>query len=364
MNVRRIVMAANGELTGRAEDLLLKAVVDADIIYGIDGGTRHFLRHEITPTLVTGDFDSLSPDERAYLLASGTDVIHTPDQDYTDLEKALTIATSRHPKAEITIFGGTGGRLDHQHSVLSTLTSFGRRHRIQLVDSHGTTFHAQSGLILNDDALVGRTISLISLGAVHGVRTSGVAWPLLDESLIPGKRDGTLNRITSTPVVIAVSEGDLLVHLHHAPEAARIAIVTDDQMLQRLIDVRWHVLRPNRPRSAAQFDIDTAAGTIHILASDDAGNPVGCATLAETPDGSLQLRGMAVNTHYQGSGIGRAILQEVCRQAETISTPLWCNARLHAIPFYERNGWVTEGDVFHVPDVGPHKVMRFRGVSH
>ena len=204
MNVRRIVMAANGELTGRAEDLLLKAVVDADIIYGIDGGTRHFLRHEIIPTLVTGDFDSLSPDERAYLLASGTDVIHTPDQDYTDLEKALTIATSRHPKAEITIFGGTGGRLDHQHSVLSTLTSFGRRHRIQLVDSNGTTFHAQSGLILNDDALVGRTISLISLGAVHGVRTSGVAWPLLDESLIPGKRDGTLNRITSTPVVIAV----------------------------------------------------------------------------------------------------------------------------------------------------------------
>jgi len=146
-------MAANGELTGRAEDLLLKAVVDADIIYGIDGGTRHFLRHQIIPTLVTGDFDSLSPDERAYLLASGTDVIHTPDQDYTDLEKALTIATSRHPKAEITIFGGTGGRLDHQHSVLSTLTSFGRRHRIQLVDSHGTTFHAQSGLILNDDAL-------------------------------------------------------------------------------------------------------------------------------------------------------------------------------------------------------------------
>jgi GNAT superfamily N-acetyltransferase len=73
---------------------------------------------------------------------------------------------------------------------------------------------------------------------------------------------------------------------------------------------------------------------------------------------------MAVNTHHQGTGIGRAILSEVCRHAETKFAPLWCNARLHAIPFYERNGWETEGDVFHVPDVGPHKVMRFRGVSH
>ncbi|MFY8051623.1 MAG: thiamine diphosphokinase [Armatimonadaceae bacterium] len=363
-NVKRIVMAANGDLTGRAEDLLLKAVQSADITHGIDGGTRHFLRHEILPTIVTGDFDSLSPDERTYLQASGSDVILTPDQDYTDLEKALTIATTRHPHAEITIFGATGGRLDHQHSVLSTLTTFGRRHRIELIDSHGTTFHAQSGMIMSDDALVGRTISLISLGPVHGVRTSGVAWPLSDESLIPGKRDGTLNRITSTPVVIAVSEGDLLVHIHHAPDSARVAVVTNDQMLQRLIDIRWHVLRPNRPRSAAQFDIDNAPGTVHILASDDAGNPVGCATLAEVPDGSLQLRGMAVNTHHQGTGIGRAILAEVCRHAAAKSAPLWCNARLHAIPFYERNGWETEGDVFHVPDVGPHKVMRFRGVSH
>ena len=38
---------------------------------------------------------------------------------------------------------------------------------------------------------------------------------------------------------------------------------------------------------------------------------------------------------------------------------LWCNARLHAVGFYERQGWKVEGDEFDVPDIGPHFVMRW-----
>ena len=36
---------------------------------------------------------------------------------------------------------------------------------------------------------------------------------------------------------------------------------------------------------------------------------------------------------------------------------LWCNARLIAVPFYERMGLTAVGDLFEMPEIGPHYVM-------
>ena len=359
--VTRVVMAANGEVVGRAEEWLVRDASTADVTIGVDGGTRHFLRHELLPTIVCGDFDSLSPDELLHLRAQAVDVVSTPDQDATDLEKAIVLAIMRYPTCEITVYGATGGRVDHQHSVLSTLAKCGRTQKITLVDNLGYTFHAGKHTQLTDTIFVGQILSLITLGPVHEITTTGVEWPLNNESLVPGLRDGTLNRITAPIVNIHVGDGDLLVHLLHPPESVTVDFVDTGDRLADLIDVRWRVLRHNRPNSVAHFDIDLLATTRHIAAIDTHGSMVACATLAAAPDGSLQLRGMAVVPHQQGSGVGRKVLAFVHQLAKGSNKELWCNARLHAIPFYERNGWRAEGPVFQVRDVGPHRVMRFLG---
>jgi hypothetical protein len=36
---------------------------------------------------------------------------------------------------------------------------------------------------------------------------------------------------------------------------------------------------------------------------------------------------------------------------------LWCNARLVAVPFYERLGLEAVGPEFDIPGIGPHYVM-------
>jgi len=36
---------------------------------------------------------------------------------------------------------------------------------------------------------------------------------------------------------------------------------------------------------------------------------------------------------------------------------LWCNARVVALGFYERLGFVTEGPEFDIHPIGPHYVM-------
>ena len=126
------------------------------------------------------------------------------------------------------------------------------------------------------------------------------------------------------------------------------------------LELRYRVLREplGLPKSASAFAGDDAPETTHLIAVTDSGDAIGCATLLRDGD-ALQLRGMAVDDGWHGKGVGRAILDAVYAQAQ--GRALWCNARLTAEPFYSKCDWEPEGDVFDVPGVGPHVVMRWVG---
>ena len=85
------------------------------LIIAADGGAVHCLALGITPDVVVGDFDSLSPDQLNRLKASGTDIIRHPvRKDDTDLELALKTAVDRGAD-ENPYFRGTGQPLGHDH---------------------------------------------------------------------------------------------------------------------------------------------------------------------------------------------------------------------------------------------------------
>ena len=125
-----------------------------------------------------------------------------------------------------------------------------------------------------------------------------------------------------------------------------------------LIALRYKVLRPGRPERMAHFAGDNENSTVHFGAFDKNQSVIGCATVIETQSG-LQLRGMATAPEWQGKGVGRAVLEAAQSHAQKRGLPLWCNARVSAQAFYEKCGWHTEGEIFEVPDVGPHAIMRF-----
>lgn len=132
--------------------------------------------------------------------------------------------------------------------------------------------------------------------------------------------------------------------------------------LAEIIALRHGELRPGLPRATATFDGYDADATIHTAALDG-DVVVGCASWMPAPlDGTPagQLRGMATRHDRVGQGIGRALLafgeQEVVRT--TGITLAWCNARVAAVGFYERCGWVVVSPEFDVPGVGPHRRMR------
>jgi thiamine pyrophosphokinase len=216
---RSAVLVANGTLPEAAEPHLRTAVASSDLLIGVDGGARHLRRLGLLPDVITGDFDSLSLSEREAFAAEGVQIIPTLDQDYTDLDKAITVAVDDLGARVLRIFAATIGRLDHIYSALSTLIKHGRRADIRLVDDIGETWLIDRELDLVGEDLPGRVLSLLAFGPVTGITTTGVNWPLAGESLAPGVRDGTLNRITAERVTIRMDAGDLLVMVHHRDAA-------------------------------------------------------------------------------------------------------------------------------------------------
>lgn len=183
---------------------------------GVDGGAQRLQEMGLIPDFVSGDFDSLTEDARAALAAAGAEIVPTPDQNFTDLDKALAYATESLGAREVFVWGATGGRLDHTCANLSALIKHGRRADIRLVDDIGETRLVNGEAHLSGPELIGRTLSLIALGPVEGIWSEGVRWPLRGEGLAPGVRDGTSNEIVAQTVRVRVGAGDLLLMLHLA----------------------------------------------------------------------------------------------------------------------------------------------------
>ncbi|MEM7364216.1 MAG: GNAT family N-acetyltransferase [Pseudomonadota bacterium] len=81
----------------------------------------------------------------------------------------------------------------------------------------------------------------------------------------------------------------------------------------------------------------------HWVATDPDERPIGTARLL--PDG--QIGRMAVLGEYRARGIGFALLEAAVQKARTLGmNGVYLNAQTHALGFYERAGFVAEGDEF------------------
>lgn len=71
-----------------------------------------------------------------------------------------------------------------------------------------------------------------------------------------------------------------------------------------------------------------------------------------------QLRGMATTPGHQGKGLGRSLVIEAEKRLKKMGVDtIWCNARVVALDFYAKLGYQKMGELFDVPQIGPHYVM-------
>jgi GNAT superfamily N-acetyltransferase len=132
---------------------------------------------------------------------------------------------------------------------------------------------------------------------------------------------------------------------------------------EETLPLRSRLLREGRPHEQCRFAQDDLVGTFHLGALIG-GELVGVATfcpvgLQDLAGRGYQLRGMAVEPHARGTGVGRLLLLAGEERLSVVGDVdyLWCNARLAACGFYARHGFVFLSEEFEIPEIGPHRRM-------
>ncbi|HST27274.1 MAG TPA: GNAT family N-acetyltransferase [Rudaea sp.] len=109
----------------------------------------------------------------------------------------------------------------------------------------------------------------------------------------------------------------------------------------RAVREQVFVVEQNVPREDEWDDLD--ATSRHVLARDDAGNPIGTGRLTT----ERKIGRMAVLADWRGKGVGEAILNVLIEQARALGYhTLEMHAQTHAVPFYEKFGFVKFGGEF------------------
>ena len=110
------------------------------------------------------------------------------------------------------------------------------------------------------------------------------------------------------------------------------------------------VIEQSVPEEIEMDDLDADAQ--HVLAFID-GAPVGTGRI--TAEGRIGR--MAVLREYRGRGVGREILLALVKIGQSYAVDRLClSAQCHAIPFYERMGFVAKGEVYEEAGI-PHRWM-------
>lgn len=115
----------------------------------------------------------------------------------------------------------------------------------------------------------------------------------------------------------------------------------DDAASLRQVRERVFVVEQHVPVELEWDDIDSEC--VHVLATDKDGQAIGTGRLLE--DGHIGR--MAVLKEWRGRGVGSQIIELLMSEARRRHYPkLLLNAQINALPFYERFGFVSRGDVF------------------
>ncbi len=205
---KHALIICNGEMP--STKLVSPLLKKKPLIICADGGANKVRPFGIIPDYIIGDLDSITQKTRLYF--SSVPIIHVSDQNSTDLEKVLEfLLTSRIQSA--TIIGATGERPDHTMSNFSILMKYHKKITLQFFDELCTVEIIQKKIRFK--AETGQQISLVPMGKCSGITTKGLKYPLKDESLELGFREGSSNEAIAATVDVIVKSGSLLLFKIH-----------------------------------------------------------------------------------------------------------------------------------------------------
>ena len=135
--------------------------------------------------------------------------------------------------------------------------------------------------------------------------------------------------------------------------------ITDLRDLDAAFTIREKVFVEGQGVPATlENDVHDRTDARHYLARAADGTPAGAARWRETENG-VKLERFAVLEVFRNQEIGAALLRAVLTdvRAELPDAQVYLNAQLRAVPFYERHGFKTEGEMFEEANIQHYRMV-------
>ena len=200
------LIIANG--ASCSQELMGQLLEWSPLVIVLDSAIERVFKLGIKVDVLLGDFDrGFNPEyylEKQYPL----EIVHTPNQDKTDLEKAFDYLIEKEHKA-VNVIWATGKRADHTITNITNIVAYRNQLKIVVLDDHSKVF-----LLPNKFEkwyIANSILSLIPIGKVSGISTKNLFYSLNNEELTIGYRTGSSNHVIGDGIVSIVhKEGDLL----------------------------------------------------------------------------------------------------------------------------------------------------------
>ena len=200
------LIIANGAAC--SDELLGQLLEWSPLVVVLDSAMERVVELGIKVDVLLGDFD-LGFDANYYKETHyPIEIIHTPDQNKTDLEKAFDYLYARNIPA-VNVVWATGKRADHTITNLTNIANYRDKLKIVIIDDHSKVFLLPRKY---EKWYTEKTlISLIPIGKVTGIHSSNLHYPLKEDTLKMGYRTGSSNFVAKDGIVVIEHEtGDLL----------------------------------------------------------------------------------------------------------------------------------------------------------
>jgi thiamine pyrophosphokinase len=200
------LIIANGESC--SNELLGQLLEWSPFVVVLDGAINRVLELGIKIDVLLGDFDSKNHSVEQIQAQQKIEIVHTPDQNKTDLQKGIEFLIARNFDA-VNIIWATGRRADHNLSNITDMVRYKQQINIVLHDDYSKIFQLPKRYqkwYVKDTVL-----SLMPVGVVSGLTTQGLSYNLQNDVLTLGYRTSSSNSAAQDGlVIIEHTEGDLL----------------------------------------------------------------------------------------------------------------------------------------------------------
>ncbi|SHH06249.1 thiamine diphosphokinase [Flavobacterium johnsoniae] len=200
------LIIANGAAC--SPELLGQLLEWSPLVIVLDSAIERVIELGIKVDVLLGDFDRGFDPEIYRTLQYPIEIVHTEDQEKTDLEKACDYLVERKIPA-VNVVWATGKRADHTITNLTNIVRHRDSLKIVILDDHSKIFLLPRKF---EKWYTAKTpISLIPIGVVNGIYSTNLKYELNNDTLTMGYRTGSSNSVSEDGLVtISHSNGDLL----------------------------------------------------------------------------------------------------------------------------------------------------------